>query len=547
MSQRPRGLLRTHGLVTPVLQWRRLVEIVTLLWASGFGWLVSAMGLRACVSLRCRMVCSTGLRSCPHHVAMADPLPERAVALLERLGPTYVKVGQLLATRTDYLPARYAAALRTLQDAVPAFPAAVARAIVAAELGRPVQEIFCEFDDRTLAAASLSQVHAARLPDGTEVAVKVQRPQVARQIEADLALLAWMARRLQRRRGDSLPFRPTDAVAEIAGFTRRELDFRNEARTAEAVGRIFTAADDVVIPRVHWSMTTARVLTTDRVHGQRPAPRAALTARGLDPDRLLEVGAEAMLRQVFELGTFHADPHPGNLLLLEGNRVCFLDFGLSGRLDRRQRRRMAMLLYALIRADYEAVADQLLHVSARLPGADTAGFQAALAELVEAWYAQGPEQFSVAELLVREMGLGGRYGVVFPRDLILLARALVHLEATAKVVDPRLRFADLVRPLLPQLRSTLLPGPGQLADLWSASWMDWAALAMDLPGAVPHLLDRLSAAGRPGAPVPEAVAAADRRSVLPGVAGGIAAGALAGWAGTAALRRRRSSGRAPSR
>ena len=516
---------RLGDTLTPLVHAGRLSEVATVLWSSGFGWLVDALGLGACVSLRCRLACSTGLRSCPHHVDMDQPLPQRLVEVLGRLGPTYVKVGQLLATRTDYLPAAYADALRSLQDDVPPFPTARAREVVAAALGRPVEDVFVEFDAAPVAAASLSQVHRATLRGGTDVAVKVQRPGIQDRVEADLALLGWLARRLERRRGATLAFRPTAAVRELAEYTRRELDFRNEARVAMAVARALADDDGVVVPRVHWDLTTATVLTTDLARGRRLAPRAELEAAGLDADRLLQVGARAMLRQIFDVGLFHADPHPGNLLLLDGNRVCFLDFGLHGRLDRHQRRRMAMVLYALVKGDYETVADQLLHVSERLPGADVRAFRAALAELVEGWYGRSPADFSVARLLLGQLGVGSRFGIVFPRELMLLARALVHLEASAAVVDPALGFADLAGPLLPDLRHAVLPGRTELAALWSTSWMDYLALAMELPEALPHLPDLL-AARRPDDRAP---VRGDRRPArIAPVVAGAAAGLLAG-------------------
>ena len=194
------------------------------------------------------------------------------------------------------------------------------------------------------------------------------------------------------------------------------------------------------------------------IHGHRPTPRAELAVQGLDADRLLGAGARAMVRQVFELGTFHEDPHPGNILLLERDRVCFLDFGLYGRLDVRQRRRMAMVLYSLVCGDYESVRDQLLHISELLPGADPRQFRLALADLVEDWYGRHGTQTSVAHLLLHELSIGSRFGVVFPQELMLLAQALVHLEATAVVIDADLGLADLLDPLLPELRSKLLPG-----------------------------------------------------------------------------------------
>lgn len=279
----------------------RAVEIATVLFASGFEWLLAALGLQACVSPRCRFVCSfRPQEQCPHHVDMTLPLPDRLRAVLERLGPTFVKAGQMLALRPDYVPLEYAEALRALHDAVPPFPGADAERAVAAELGVPLSGLFAEFEREPFAAASLSQVHRAVLPDGRVVAVKVQRPGIAEQVERDLALLAFLARRVERRRPEALAFRPSDAVAELAEYTRRELDFRREARTAERVRELFAGDERVVVPAVDRERTSARVLTMELVEGLRPAPAGELRAAGLDPERILRAGADAMVQQARE-------------------------------------------------------------------------------------------------------------------------------------------------------------------------------------------------------------------------------------------------------
>ena len=317
----------------------RAVEIATVLFASGFDWLLDAIGLQACVSPRCRFVCSFRPKAqCPHHVDMTLPLPDRIREVLERLGPTFVKGGQMLALRPDYVPLEYAEALRSLHDAVPPFAGAEAERLVAAELGAPLTRLYADFEHEPFAAASLSQVHRATLPDGRVVAVKVQRPGIAEQVERDLALLAFLARRIERRRPEAIAFRPTTAVSELAEYTRRELDFRREARTAERVRELFAGDERVVVPAIDPERTSARVLTMELVEGLRPAPAPELRAAGLDPESILRAGADAMVRQIFVHGLFHADPHPGNLLLLPGNRICFLDFGMFGRLGRRERR-----------------------------------------------------------------------------------------------------------------------------------------------------------------------------------------------------------------
>ena len=277
----PGGLASARG------QLDRASEVATVLFASGFDWLLDALGLQACVSPRCRFLCSFRPKEqCPHHVAMDVPRPERMRRVLERLGPTFVKAGQMLALRPDYVPLEYAEALRSLHDAVPPFPGQEAERLVAAELGAPLARLFAEFEREPFAAASLSQVHGAVLPDGRRVAVKVQRPGIVEQVERDLALLGFLARRVERRRPAALAFRPSEAVAELAEYTRRELDFRREARTAARVRDLFQADERVVVPAVDWERTSTRVLTMDLIEGLRPGPADELRRAGLDPELL---------------------------------------------------------------------------------------------------------------------------------------------------------------------------------------------------------------------------------------------------------------------
>ncbi len=516
-------------------QLARAVQIATILSASGFDWLVQALGLSTWVSPRRLVGALRPGTKCPAPLAADVPLPERLRLTLERLGPTFVKAGQMLALRPDYVPLEYAEALRGLHAHVAPFPSAEAVAIVEAELGAPLGALYAEFDREPFAAASLAQVHRARLFDGREVAVKVQRPGIRVQVERDLALLATLARRFERHQPASVAFRPSEAVAELAQYTRRELDFRREARTAERLRQLFAGDDRVVIPAVISDRSSERVLTTEFLAGLPPEPAAALRRAGIDPEAVLRAGAAAMLRQVFQFGLFHADPHPGNILFLPGDRIGFVDFGMFGRLDPSERRRMAFLFWALADGDYEAVGGQLLRLSEYLPGADPAGFQAALADTVEDWFGGGAADFSIARLLLSELALGARYGIVFPRGLMLLARALVNLEATAMIVDPHLNLAELANPLLPELRHILRPSPEALQQHWHRYRFEYLDLAAELPALLPEAVARLRGQPtRPPSPPAAAQSAARRWLSL--------TGAFAAGAGLAALARKRRRG-----
>jgi ubiquinone biosynthesis protein len=472
-------------------QLARAVEIATILSMSGFDWLVQALGLSAWVSPHRLARAFRRDTKCLHDVAADVPMPERLRLTLERLGPTFVKAGQMLALRPDYIPLEYAEALRGLHMQAAPFPAAEAVAIVEAELGAPLGALYADFDREPFAAASLAQVHRARLFDGREVAVKVQRPGIRVQVDRDLALLATLARRFERHQQGAVAFRPSEAVAELAQFTRRELDFRREARTAERLRQLFAGDDRVVIPAVISDRSSKCVLTTEFLAGLPPEPAADLRRAGIDPEAVLRAGASAMLRQVFQFGLFHADPHPGNVLFLSGDRVGFVDFGMFGRLDPSERRRMAFIFWALAEGDYEAVGGQLLRLSEFLPGADPDGFRAALADTVEDWYGESAADFSIARLLLAELALGARHGIVFPRGLMLLARALVNLEATAMIVDPQLNLAELARPLLPELRRILRPRPGALEQDWYRYRFEYLDLAAELPALLPEVIAHL--------------------------------------------------------
>src|SRR5580704_5109520 len=287
--------------------------------------------------------------------------------LLDELGPTFVKFGQLLSTRPDVVPPDIIAELRSLQDDVRPFPFADVERVIRAELGQPIERLFLEFDHEPLAAASIGQVHRALLPNGREVVVKVQRPNAPRQIESDIELLE-QAARLVRERVRALDFIDTrEIVEEFARSIRQELDYRQEGRNAEAFRRNFAGHPHVAVPRTYWSYTRERVLTLEFLGGVQLAD-LELDAWTIEQRRhLAYLIAETWLTMIFRHGFFHGDPHPANILVLSPERIGLVDFGLSGKLTDRDLSKLTRLFIDAAQENVEALPRRLADLGVRYP------------------------------------------------------------------------------------------------------------------------------------------------------------------------------------
>jgi len=282
---------------------------------------------------------------------------------LEELGPTFVKLGQILSTRPDLLPPAYIAELSKLQDAVPPTAWDAVRALLEQELGREVVQVFAELDPMPIAAASLAQVYAAQLPDGENVIVKVQRPEITSLIETDLEILAALASAAQRTPAGRV-YDPVGIVDDFAFTLRNELDYRREGRNADRFRANFAGEEALYIPRVFWEYTTRRVLVLERIHGIKIDDIAALDTAGYDRHRVALRSARIIIKEVLEDGFFHADPHPGNFVVMPGEVIGAMDFGMVGHLGRQDRLNLVRLYIASIRLEAEQIAEQLIRMGA---------------------------------------------------------------------------------------------------------------------------------------------------------------------------------------
>jgi ubiquinone biosynthesis protein len=416
---------------------------------------------------------------------------ERVRRAFEELGPTFVKLGQVLATRPDLVPLALTQELVRLQDRVPPFPAAEARAVVEASLGRSLEEVFASFEPAPLAAASMAQVHGAVLPTGEEVVVKVRRPGIERVIHTDLEILRFLAELLEENAPETRRFAPRAIVEEFARAIEQELDFGNEAWNAARFAARFAGDPHVHVPAVFAALSSDRVLVLERIRGAKVSELAALEAAGIDRKRLARIGVDFSLTQIFEHGFFHADPHPGNLFALPGPVLVPIDLGMVGRLDRDTQDGLLELLIGLIQQDV----DKLVRVFARAnlldPDVDLAALRRDGQELLDRWHAVPLGKVDVSTFLRQLFEVFALHRVRIPPDLVLMAKALATAEGVARTLDPEMDPIAAMRPKLLRLYLARLADADYLAkDVLRAS-RDAAELALRAPADVSAILAEL--------------------------------------------------------
>jgi ubiquinone biosynthesis protein len=377
---------------------------------------------------------------------------ERLRHALTELGPIFVKAGQVLSTRRDLVPADIADELALLQDQVAPFPGAEARAIVERELKSPISRLYGHFDETPLASASIAQVHAATLPDGSEVVVKVLRPGIELQIARDVKLLRSLGELAQRWHPNADKIRPLDVVAEVEKMLENELDLQREGASASVLKRNFASGVDLYVPSIHWDLTAQRVLTLERVYGISSDDVAAIDAAGLDRKALAAKGVRVFYEQVFRDNFFHADAHPGNIWVDPSRtgepRFIALDFGIMGSLPETDQYWLAQNFIALFERDYARIAQ--LHVAAGWMPADVRldELEAAVRTVCEPYFTRPLSQISLAELVVKLFQTARRFELTLQPQLILLQKTLLNIEGVGRMLDPEIDIWAVAHPVL---------------------------------------------------------------------------------------------------
>ncbi len=462
---------------------QRYREIAAVLIRHGFGEMLDMLGLPSPAlpqRVLQRVREGTLLQGAPPRLRMA----------LEELGPTFIKLGQVLSTRPDLLPTAFIAELTKLQDTVPPGPWAPVRAQIEAELGAPPEELFAEFAPVPIAAASLSQVHAAVLPTGEPVVVKVQRPGIQTVIDTDLEILFDLARLLQNRTPLRELYDLPGIAEEFAATLRAELDFCREGSNADRFRANFTGEAFLHIPTVYWDYTTRRVLTLERISGIKIDDIAALDEAGYDRHRLATHAARMIVKEILEDAFFHADPHPGNFVAMPGEVIGAMDFGMVGHLSRRTQADLIRLYVVTVQLDEDGIVDQLIRMGVTGSVVDRVGLRRDVSRLLRKYYGMPLKTLRAGEVIDEVMPVAFRHHLHLPPDLWLLGKTLAMMEGVGLKLAPDF---DIVAFAQPYVRRFIL----QLAapERWAPAALrgadDWLEMLAMFPRIGTQLLTRV--------------------------------------------------------
>lgn len=464
---------------------RRYRQIVRVLFKYGFDHALELMGLTQFVTRWRKLV----RRPEPELALLSSA--ERMRLALEELGPTFVKLGQILSTRPDVIPRNFILEFSKLQDHVPSFPFEAALDQIRAELKREPEECFSFIDPEPLAAASIAQVHRARLLSGEDVVIKVRRPGVVEFVETDIDAIMGLASLAERHLPQSEIYDPVGLVKEFARTIRREMDFAREGHTIEKFAENFAGDATLHFPRVHWGQTARGVLTMEFIGGIKVSDSAALDAAGLDRRLIARRGADAFLKMVLTHGFFHGDPHPGNVLILPDNVICLLDYGMVGRLDAQLKGYLTDILLAIVQRDVDEVISLLLYSGEITDTLDTRALRRDLSAFIDSYYEIPLHEIEVGRMLLEFLEIITTYRIKFQPDLMLLSKALVAIEGMGRELDPDFDMVEHLRPFMKKAVKDRV-SPRQLMREMSSHLLSYVTLARNLPRDLKEFLNRIN-------------------------------------------------------
>ena len=462
---------------------KRYGEILNVLIKYGFGDLVDVLNIKQQIEISVEKI--TGKE--PERIAKLSR-PERVRMTLEELGPTFVKLGQILSTRPDLIPLAYVQELSKLQDNVPPFPYDDVRAAVKAETGKFPEEIFRSFDQAPIAAASVGQVHKAILKDTEEVvAVKVQRPNIQQTIEVDLEIMLHLAYLMERHVTEMEVLHPTKVVNEFARSMEDELDYTVEASHIEHFARQFLDDETVYVPKVYRDLSTQRMLVMEFIDGTKASDFEHLKQQGYDLNEVASRGADSILKQICFYGFYHADPHPGNIFILPNNVVCFIDLGMMGRISQQQREDFTDFVELLINKDENKIVDALLKLTNFTEDPNRSELQRDLMEFTDRYAYLPLKKLEIAKMLQSVLEILTKQGMSLKPDLYLMVKALSIAEGLGRSLDPEFEIVNHAEPFFRKIKASRYT-PKRIAGDLVDSGTELLRLFKEIPGELREVL-----------------------------------------------------------
>ena len=466
---------------------RRYRTILGVLIKYGFGHFVEQLNIDYYLELGKRIV----TRDRMHKELERLSQSQRLRMAMEELGPTFIKLGQLLSTRPDVLDQEFIEEFSKLQDEVPAVTLDQVKTQIQRELGYPADELFAEFSEQPIAAASIAQVHRGKLRSGEEVVFKVRRPGITRVVETDIDVLMGLAYLIEQHVPTVALYDPVGLVKEFRRSITREMNFTREGHTVERFASNFADSTTVYIPKIFWDYSGEIVLTMEYVPGIKISQLEKLRAQGYDLKEIAKRGADAFLQQVLDYGLFHADPHPGNIFVLPDQIICMIDFGMVGRLGQDLKEQLLDLLQALLERDVDRIISQLLYSGELTDTADLKNLRRDLHDFIEDYYDLVLQDIKIGRLLSEFIEILTHHRIHFPPDYMMLAKALVVMEGVGRQLDPDFNMISHMRPYVQSLIVERF-SPKNISAQASRIAVAYTSLAKNLPHDIKEFLNRLN-------------------------------------------------------
>ncbi|MBU1138684.1 MAG: AarF/ABC1/UbiB kinase family protein [Proteobacteria bacterium] len=465
----------------------RYQRIIRILFKYGFDDLVEG--------LRIDQYLETGLKMInrkPREEIEKHSRPERFRMALEELGPTFIKLGQVLSTRPDLIPPRYLYEFAKLQDNVPPFTFAEVEEIFLAETGKKPNELFQEFSEKPMAAASIGQVHRGRLQDGKEVVIKVQRPNIENVIAVDLEILAHLASLMEQYLEELQGHRPSAVVDEFARSLSLEIDYMVEVANIQRFAQQFKSNKNIYVPLVYADLSTERILTMEYVDGIKTSKVDVLRSKGYDLQLIAERGADLVMEQIFVHGFFHGDPHPGNIFILPDNVICFLDFGMMGRLSRQDREDFTDLMFSIVMKNDRRITDGVLSITTQFGKVDHDALSRDLGDLLGRYMYLPLKDLQAGKILQELLELVQRHKLSIKPNLYLMIKALSTIEGLGLMLHPDLELITLAEPYIKKVKAERMR-LGRLAEEISETGGEYLEFIREVPEEVRGILRQLRA------------------------------------------------------